>query len=101
MRGTLTQTFVAILASLRPFGQHLVIADGCHLGADRAGLDQSQISRHDLEEVAARLGDQGGVGGDTVDEAALGQVRDLGHVRRVDEELHAWALLASCGADQP
>ena len=94
--GDLDGDVLGDLGEVPAFGQHLVMADGCHLGADGA-LDQVADLGHDLQEVAAALGDEGGVGGHTVDQTALRQVPDLGHVRRIDEELHARALLASYG----
>ena len=70
--GTLTVTLGAILASRRPsasIGSYWVERD---LGADRAGDDPADLG-HDLDEVAAALGDERRVGRHAVHQAGRGQ----------------------------
>ena len=69
------------------FLEHALGVEGCHLGTDRAVDDGANLG-DDLLEVAARLGDQRGVGGDAVQQAGGRQLADFGHIRRVDKEFH-------------
>ena len=85
--GTLTVTLPAILASARPSSEHAVEVGGGDLGADRPRHQLADLG-DDLLEVAAGLGHQGRIGGDAVEQARCGQLLDLGHIRRIDEELH-------------
>jgi hypothetical protein len=74
------------------FGQHRLEIDRRHFGADRTGDDLADFLDQ-LDEILAGLGYQGGVGGNTVQEAGLGKVTDFGEVGGVDEELHQESVL--------
>ena len=69
------------------FAHHGVVFGGGDFGADRA-LDDGADFGHDIEDLAAGLGDQGRVGGDAVQQAGGGEGFDLGRVGGVDEEFH-------------
>ena len=86
--GTLTVTFLAILASARPslsMPSRSVAATSALTGPGTSCADLGD----DLLEVAPGLGHQRRIGGDAVEQAGCGQLLDLGHVRRIDEEFHA------------
>ena len=61
-----------------------------HFGRDRPVDDAGNLPDH-LEEIAARLVDQRGIGGDAVEQPGLGQVADVGGVGGVGEEFHEHA----------
>jgi hypothetical protein len=77
-------TFLAVAARARP---HRRAVEGGDLGGYGPGHDGTDLGK-DLREVAAGLGDQRGVGGDTVDQAGFGEISDFGDVRRIDEKAH-------------
>ncbi len=62
-----------------------------HLGADRPIYDGADLLGH-FHEIAARLGNQRGVGGNTVEQAGGGQFADVIDLGGVDEEFHALSL---------
>jgi hypothetical protein len=74
------------------FLQHRFEIDRGHFGADRTGNDLADFLDQ-LDEILAGLGYQGGVGGNTVQEAGLGEIPDFGEIGGVDEELHQELVL--------
>jgi hypothetical protein len=59
-----------------------------------AGGDGTDL-RNDLLEVATGFRDQGGVGGDAIDQTGLGERPYVRHLGGIDEELHIGG--PSCG----
>jgi hypothetical protein len=70
---------------------HLGMIERDHLGRDRARADAGDLG-HRLDEVAARLLDQDGIGGDPVEQPGVHQLADVGEVGGVGEELHGGTI---------
>ena len=92
------------MAMLSPIGakhlglaHHPVIIERDHFGRHRAGDDLGNLPHH-LEEVAARLVDQDGVGRHPVEQAGLGKLADFGNFGGVGKELHRRPLADRCSA---
>jgi hypothetical protein len=79
----------SVLIALRPpLADHGGGLEARDLGADRArGHDGADLA-HRLVEVAALLRDEGGVGGDAVEDPPGVGLADLLHVRGIEEYLH-------------
>ena len=71
----------------RSFPHHALILRRRHFGADRPRYDGADFG-HNLQNVAARLGDQARVGGHPIDQAGGGKRLDLGGVSGIDKEFH-------------
>src|SRR3546814_8665720 len=65
---------------------------GCYLGTHRTGNDVADL-RDDIEDTAARLGDERRVRRHAVQQAGFREFADLGQVGGIDEEFHEHASL--------
>ncbi len=78
------------LGQLDPFGHHRLGVGAYHFGADRAIHQRADLPKYITGIQFARdLRQQGGIGGDAVDQAGLGRVADVTNVGRIEKDLHA------------
>ena len=99
--GTLIAILSAIFRSTSASLHHRRMVERDDFGRDRAGADAGDLAHH-LDEIAARFLDQRGVGGDPVEQPAVGELADVGDVGGVGEEFHgdlSLRLARICAAD--
>ena len=79
--------FSAIFGKDRRFAHHAVIVGRGHFGRDRTVDDAADFRDH-LDDVAAGLEDQRGIGGDAVQQAQVVEFADILDVGGIDKEFH-------------
>src|SRR5262249_31050623 len=80
---------------LAALGKHALGVERRYFGRDRAFDDRADF-RHHVLELAARLGDERGIGGDAVYHARVGELADFLHISGIDKEFHGGLVLGWC-----
>ena len=78
----------------RGLAHHPVVIERDDLGRNRPS-DHTGDFPDDLEEIAAGLLDERGVGGDSVEQARFGKRADFGDLGSVGKELHGFACASA------